>query len=189
MRLYILCLTFLLSFSVFAKTNNLHLIDTAPNGFAVYRASQPDAKDMKRFCDLGITEMMVLSGSADDNEIRYQAICPTLKVVYNVRQSTKIPLKTSFLSDFDAWVEGAQAAGKKIAFRCECGCHRTGRLAAYYEMKYQGVSQAKALSNMKKIGKWMFLFPRLKPQVRSLNDFLKNEDCGEKRKYCVIKDS
>jgi hypothetical protein len=166
--------------------NNLHLIDNdETTGFALYRTSAPDAGDMRRFCKLGITEMMVLSGTAAKHEIRHAKECPTLKVIYNVAQSTKVPVSRGFLNAFDDWVKDAQVQGKKIAFRCECGCHRTGRLAAYYQMKYQGLTLADAKAIMSRHGQWMLFFPHIYKQVNALSDFIYGRVCSTKRKYCV----
>ncbi|MDZ4676349.1 MAG: dual specificity protein phosphatase family protein [Oligoflexia bacterium] len=171
-----------------ANANNLHLIDSNPTtGFAIYRTSRPSEKDMKEFCKLGIQEMTVLSGTAEKYEFKHQGACPTLKVVYNESQSAKIPMSESFLRDFDNWVKDAQAQGKKIAFRCSCGCHRTGRLAAYYQMKYQGLSVKEATDVMYDLGKWMFLHRQLKPQVQALNDYIHGRPCSVKEKHCVVK--
>jgi hypothetical protein len=167
---------------------NTHVIDqSAKNGFAIFRVSLPNADDMKNFCKLGITEMMVLSGDGQVDTDLAKQYCPTLKVVYNETQSVKVPLSESFLADFDTWVKDAQASGKKIAFRCHCGCHRTGRLAAYYSMKYNAYTAKMAIKDMKKYGKYMFLFPQLDNQVRALKDFIDEKPCSEKEKYCVRK--
>ncbi|MEQ1876843.1 MAG: hypothetical protein ABL958_09360 [Bdellovibrionia bacterium] len=171
-----------------ASANNLHLIDAdAKTGFAIYRTGKPSSTDMKELCKLGVTEIAVLSGDAQKVEIKNQVACPTLKVVYNVEQSAKIPLTEKFISDFDKWVLDSHALGKKIAFRCSCGCHRTGRLAAYYQMKYQGYSVAAALKAMNEYGKFMWLHPELKPQVYALNDFIQGKTCSTNKKYCVLK--
>jgi hypothetical protein len=173
----------LLSQSALAK--NLHLIDSKPNGFAIYRSGEPSKKDMKEFCKLGIQEIAVLSGSAEKNEWKYQAACPTLKVIYNEEQRVQIPLTDSFLKEFDQWVEEAQNTGKVIAFRCSCGCHRTGRLAAYYQMKYQGLSRPEAITIMNKLGKHMSMYPQLLPQVQALEDYIQGRPCSVKQEFCV----
>lgn len=170
--------------NVFAK--NLHLIqENNETGFAIYRTGKPNYWDMKKFCELGIEEIMVLSGNAEQFEGRHKEACPNLKVIYNEKQKAKIPLTRSFLNFFDNWVQEAQAKGKKIAFRCNCGCHRTGRLAAYYQMKYQGLSAKDAKILMKKHGKWMVFFRFLYPQVDALNNFIKDEECSTYDNYCV----
>lgn len=167
--------------------DNTHLIDrNAQTGFAIYRTSKPNlVADFKRLCSFGVTEIMVLDGTGSvDAELARQH-CPGLRVIYNQDQVTKIPLTVPFLRFFDQWVEDAQRSGKKIAFRCHCGCHRTGRLAAYYQMKYQGYTPAQAIGVMFDLGKYMFLFPMLSPQVRALNDFLLGKECTQRKDSCV----
>jgi len=175
----------LMFFSSCLFGNNLRLIATESNGFAIYRSGKPKAKDMSELCNKNIEEMMVLSGTADEHEFKYQEYCPTLKVTFNKASSARVALTDSFLKEFDTWVEDAKRKGKKIAFRCECGCHRTGRLAAYYQMKYQGITSTDAIAIMNKHGKYMFIHPQLPPQVRALENFIKNEPCSEKQKHCV----
>ncbi len=166
--------------------NNLHLINSdAATGFAIYRMGEPDANDMKEMCKLGITEIAVLAGSAASVEEKLKAHCPTLKVVYNVDQNAKVPLTEDFLNWFDSWVQEAQQQGKKIAFRCSCGCHRTGRLAAYYQMKYDQMSAKDAIEVMNLLGKWMFLHPQLDDQVYALDDFIQGKACSQKAQHCV----
>jgi hypothetical protein len=169
-----------------ASANNLHLIESNPNGFAIYRTSKPDAKDMRELCRIGVQEMMVLSGDAEKHEFKYQSECPTLKVIYNEDQHVDIPVTADFLHFFDKWVADAQTHGKKIAFRCQCGCHRTGRLAAYYQMKYQNLTLEDAQAIMDEHGKFMWLHGQLKPQTQALYDYIKGEPCSVDEKYCVI---
>jgi hypothetical protein len=169
-----------------AYAGNLHLIDAdEATGFSIYRTGAPDREDMKEFCRLGIQEIMVLSGTASKHEYKYQAECPTLKVIYNTKGNSRVPLTKEFLNYFDNWVQEAKATGKKIAFRCTCGCHRTGRLAAYYQMKYQGITADDAKSIMTARGKWMWLMPHLYPQVSALNDYINGRGCSTRAKYCV----
>jgi protein-tyrosine phosphatase len=166
--------------------NNIFLIDRdRRTGYALYRMSKPDAEDMRLLCALGVKEMMVLSGTAAKHEIKYQKECPSLKVIYNVKQDEKIPLSRRFLRHFDDWVQDAHAKGRKIAFRCECGCHRTGRLAAYYQIKYQGLSLEDAKVIMTDHGKWMAFFPFIYKQVDALFDFIRASPCSTKLRYCV----
>ena len=120
--------------------NNLHLIDADPDtGFAISRLGEPDAAGVRGLCELGVTEIAVLAGSALDYEVLHQAECPELRVVYN-HEDDLSPLSTAWLAQFDAWVASAKEGGRKIAFRCSCGCHRTGRLAAYYQMRHRGLT-------------------------------------------------
>lgn len=168
-----------------ASAKNLHLIDDAPNGYAIYRSGTPSRKEVKQWCEMGIQEVMVLSGDAAKAELKYAKECPTLKIIYNEEQSAKVALTTTFLDQFDKWVESSRHEGKKILFRCNCGCHRTGRLAAYYRMKYNGYTADEAIDEMMDLGKWMFLFPKLKYQVRAMDDYIAGRACSVEPKQCV----
>ncbi len=185
MLLMINCVTF--SGLLFAKINNFHEIETDDNGFAMYRYGQPSREGVRELCDKGVQEVMVLSGNAKDHEFKYQDECPGLKVIYNIKQSSTTPVTKEFLETFDKWVADSKEQGKKIAFRCACGCHRTGRLAAYYQMKYQHVSLEDALLLMKKHGKYMFLMPHLIPQVKDMHDYLAGLPCAQKEKHCIVR--
>lgn len=167
--------------------DNTHLIDRdVSTGFEIYRTSKPNkASDFKKLCAAGVTEIMVLDGTGAIDEKMAAQYCPGFKVIYNVDQRTKTPLTAEFLAEFDQWVTASRAAGKKIAFRCNCGCHRTGRLAAYYQIKYMGLSTDQAITQMYKYGKFMFLFPYLKPQVRALGDYVASKPCSQGKGYCV----
>ena len=171
--------------SVAAQADNLHLIEQSVNGFAIYRSGEPNIEDMREFCRLGIQEMMVLSGDAESYEFKHKAACPTLKVIPTPKQNSGRPLTKSFLKEFDTWVQAAKDQGKKIAFRCSCGCHRTGRLAAYYQMKYQNMALPDALAIMNERGKRMWRHPDLRPQVQSLQEFIAGRTCTAKTQYCV----
>jgi hypothetical protein len=59
-----------------AMAKNLQLIEELPNGFAIYRSGKPDANDIAEFKELGITEIAVLSGNADDHELKYRDVYP-----------------------------------------------------------------------------------------------------------------
>ncbi|MBC7693067.1 MAG: dual specificity protein phosphatase family protein [Methylotenera sp.] len=170
-----------------ASAKNLHQVDEdSQSGYAMYRTGKPNLRDFKEICALGITQMIVLSGDADKAELKYRdQYCPQLEILYNEKQTVKVALTTGFLKQFDEWVKVAKEKGIKIAFRCDCGCHRTGRLAAYYEMKYMGASSDAAIRNMKALGKWMFLYPHLKNQVWALSNYIHGEPCSQSGKYCV----
>lgn len=174
--------------SAAAGDNNLHRIDHDPaTGFAVYRMGKPTANDVAALCALGVEEVAVLSGNAASHERRNAALCPALRVVYDRHQTVDEPLDTAFLRRFDAWVAEAMRRGKKIAFRCNCGCHRTGRLAAYYQMRYQGVSVGEAHAILLQHGKRMWL-PRyrgLKDQVQALHDHIEGRACSVAPQHCV----
>lgn len=186
-------LTFFLIFTLFsvsAFASNLHLIqEDVQSGFAIYRTSKPKKiKSMKKLCDLGIEEIAVLSGNAEEYEEANREGCPNLKIVYNEKQSARVPMTKSFIDWFDGWVAEAKRTGKKIAFRCNCGCHRTGRLAGYYQMKHQSLTAKDAKAIMKKHGKYMFLFKTLNHQLVALKDYIDGKACSTKAKYCVRED-
>jgi hypothetical protein len=171
-----------------AAAGNLHLIDQLPNGFRIYRSGIPSEADMREFARLGVEEIAVLSGDARRREARHRRAAPMLEVVYDEKQDVRRPLTASFLRWFDEWVETARREGKVIAFRCRCGCHRTGRLAAYYQMKYQGLTADEAIAVMNELGRNMFLHPELEPQVRALEDFIHGRPCSRGEQYCVSAD-
>lgn len=167
--------------------NNTHLMDAnSDTGFAIYRTSKPNkVSDFKKLCKAGVTEIMVLDGSGSREAFLAKKYCPALKVIYNKVQSAKTPLSSKFLQQFDTWVQYAKDNGVKIAFRCSCGCHRTGRLAAYYNMKYKGFTAAQAINDMYDKGRFMFLYGFLKGQVRAMRNYIDGNGCRQKRKYCV----
>ena len=183
----LLLLTLLHYFPACAHNHNLHLIDSdQETGFALYRSARPNgASDIKKICDMGITEVMVLNGDAAKYEEKYQAICPTLKIIYNEEQAERAPVSSTFLDFFDQWITESINDGKKILFRCRIGCHRTGRLAAYYQMKYQNISLADAKVILHAYGKWMWFYPELDHQVDALYDFINERPCSTAKKYCV----
>ena len=156
----------LLPASISAK--NLHLMESLPNGFAIYRSGDPSPKDMREFKRLGILEMAVLTGDAEKKELKFHHLHPDLRIVYNEKQNHRIPLDDVFLDWFDSWVETARSEGKIIAFRCHCGCHRAGRLAAYYQMRWQNLTFEDATVLMKEYGKNMGAYGHLWDQVREL---------------------
>ncbi len=171
---------------------NLHMIDSdADTGFALYRSGRPGMlfddspekikSDIKHICDMGITEVMVMSGDADVRETLYKDVCPQMKVVYNNKQTTFKSLNSIFLISFDKWVTSAKKSGKKILFRCRSGMHRTGRLSAYYQMKYMGYTVQKARDVMFDKGTYMYAFPHLYSQVEGLKLYIDNKPCvGQK---------
>ena len=181
-------LLFITGFPQFGTCRNLHLIDQLPNGFKIYRSGVPDEDDLLEYAKRGIREIAVLSGDADTHELKYKKLVPRLKVVYNEDQDGNESLNASFLQWFDSWVENARAKGKIIAIRCYCGCHRTGRLAAYYQMKYMQMPVDDAIEIMMKLGKGMHMHPYLSEQVKSLEDYILNRPCSQEPEYCVIND-
>jgi protein-tyrosine phosphatase len=168
--------------------NNLHLVDADPaTGFAIYRLGEPDADDIRGLCQLGVSEIAVLAGSALEHEIAHQEQCPELRVVYN-HEDDLSPLSAQWLAEFDAWVERARADGRKIAFRCSCGCHRTGRLAAYYQMRYRGLSAKDAWDLAQSRGMAMHVvdtFASLQQQIIALEEHIQGLPCSQ-GEYCVV---
>jgi len=129
-----------------------------------------------------------LSGDANSYEKKNMAMVPGLTVVYDQKQDADVPVTMSFLKWFDQWVEDARSKGKAIAFRCQCGCHRTGRLAAYYQMKYQNLTMDDAWVLLDEYGKNMWLHGNLKKQITSLKDYIDGRPCSQEPKHCVIDD-
>lgn len=175
LMIFTLALLALTLWSATATAKNLHLIEELPNGFAIYRSGKPSAEDLAEYRELGISQIAVLSGNADDHEYKYREAHPGLVVVYDEGQSAKQLPDEAFLDWFDAWVEGARREGRKIAIRCNCGCHRTGRLAAYYQMKWQNMTYEDVLIIMNKHGRHMSWYPRLPRQVKVLEERIRNQ--------------
>ena len=171
-----------------AGINNLHLIDeNTATGFAIYRLGEPDASDLRGLCELGISEIAVLAGTALEHEQAFREECPNLEVIYNVEDDLS-PLSDEWLSYFDDWVVQAQTTGKKIAFRCTCGCHRTGRLAAYYQMRYRGLSAKDAWDLARTRGSVMEAvdyFSGLQQQIIALYEHIHERPCSQ-GEYCVV---
>jgi hypothetical protein len=177
-----------------AENNNLHQIDGPPPGdppgaFRVYRSGMPTAETYAKWCkDYGIERSIVLAGDAGTHELAYskQGTCPDFKVLYNETQSPSVPLTAEFLKFFDDEIARAKADHVGILLRCQTGSHRAGRLAAYYQMKYQGLSADEAIAVMDYNGTMMPLFdPVLRPQVRALDDYIHGRPCSQPAKYCV----
>ena len=166
--------------------NNLHRVDKWTNGFAIYRSGAPSQTSFSKWCELGVSQVVVLAGDAASYEEKYHLLCPSIQVVYNEQQDVSVPLTASFLRAFDNWVTAAQKAGKVILFRCDCGCHRAGRLAGYYQMKYLGYTYDQAYHDMMLYGEGMQYFPYLADQLKALQDYIHDQPCQEKSQYCVI---
>lgn len=175
--------------------SNLHQVDGPPAGpgsapaFRLFRSGAPSRETFAKWCrDYQIERVIVLAGTAEDYELKYQAegICPDIQVIYNEHQTVSAPLSDGFLQWFDAQVDAARRDQAGLLFRCQTGSHRAGRLAAYYQMKYQGLGVDEALAVMDHNGMLMWLFdPKLKPQVRALAEFIQGQPCGQKPKACV----
>jgi hypothetical protein len=180
--------------------NNLHQIDGPPVGegypdraFRVYRSGVPDKETFAKWCSVyKIERVIVMSGTAEQNELAYEkeGICPDIEVVYNVLQNHAAPVSDGFLKLFDKEIERAKQDNVGILFRCETGSHRAGRTAAYYQMKYQGLTADEAIAVMDYNGMMMPLFnPVLIPQVRALEDYIKGRPCSQPEMYCVEENS
>ncbi|MBF0363305.1 MAG: CehA/McbA family metallohydrolase [Oligoflexia bacterium] len=166
----------------FCRGGNFHLIDKDDkSGFAIYRSAWPDENLIKEYCKQGITEIMVLSGNSESFENKFKEVCPSLKVIYNEKQDPRTPLNADFLNNFDQWILQAKQSGKKVAIRCNCGSHRTGRLAAYYQMKYQNLTSSDAKAILGKHGMWMFLYPDIYEQVDALYDYIRGNSSSVKK--------
>lgn len=177
------------------KNNNLHQVDGPAPGqgaapaYRLYRSGAPSRETFAKWCsEYGIERVIVMSGDAEGHEFEYQSqgVCPNLKVIYNVKQTVGQPVSDAFLQWFDDQVESAQRDQVGLLFRCQTGSHRTGRLAAYYQMKYEGLNAKDAIKIMNHLGMLMPLFDLpLKPQVRSLDEFIHGQPCDQKKKACV----
>jgi len=148
-------------------------------GFALYRSGRLSPADLSVLCDLGVEETRVLDGEGSKRECLFRkTICPEMRVRYDHAQEEDTPVSSDFLEAFDTWIEEAQAEGKKVAFRCRHGWHRTGRLAAYYRMRFEGASEAEATEEMQRVGRMMWRHPTLDPQVEAYADILAGRPCS-----------
>jgi len=174
-----------------AEINNLHLIDEdLATGFAIYRLGEPDAEGVQALCDLGVSEIAVLAGTAMEYEVANAERCPTLEIVYN-HEDDLSPLSAEWLGAFDAWVARAKAEGLKIAFRCTCGCHRTGRLAAYYQMRHRDLNAQDAWHLALARGSIMHAvdyFSSLQEQIIALQEYVLGVPCTQ-GEFCVVEGS
>jgi protein-tyrosine phosphatase len=223
--IFTLLLLHSVSLSSFAAVNNLTQIDSKTNGFGMYRTGKPTFEEFKSMvCDQKISEFFVMSGNGaavEGEYLKQLKSCPqgsvdlaSIKIHNELQNVRKRPLTLSYLNEFDSAVTTAQARGTRIAFRCNCGCHRTGRLAAYYEMKYMGKKPEEVMNTMKKlatpgklpIGKvayWWMVNHTLRKQVYGLYRHIHGYPCpgnskdpenikkykvGNSQKHCVSND-
>jgi len=173
-----------------ARSNNpLALIDHDPaTGFAIYRSGQPEKDSVSQICDAGITVIFALNGKGEDYKADLRAACPDAQIVYNTAQKADSGVDQAFLKEFDRAVQAARVSGTRVMFHCGCGCHRTGRLAAYYRMRYNGWSAEDAIEEMNEIGKHMDQHPTLPGQVRAMEDYIHGRSCGQAPDSCVKPD-
>lgn len=173
--------------------NNLHQIDGPPPGkgkaYRLYRSGAPSKETFAEWCSkYEIERVIVMAGDAEEHELAFQAegACPNIKVIYNTKQSHAEPVSGGFLKWFDTEIEKAKRDQVGLLFRCKTGSHRAGRIAAYYQMKYQGLTADEAIAVMTHNGMLMPLFNTvLVPQVRALYDYINNRPCSQKKKFCV----
>ncbi len=175
--------------------NNLHKIEGPPPGqdaeaaFRLYRSGVPSRETFAKWCDeYRIERVIDMAGTADRNELKFQeeGICPDIEIVYSLKQDPNRPLSDAFLEFFDSEIERAKVDGVGILFRCTTGSHRVGRMAAYYQMKYQGLTADEAIAVMDYNGMMMDVYnPVLIPQVRALSDYIKGEPCSQRKSACV----
>ena len=159
--------------------------EDSTTGFALYRSGRLSSADLGVLCGLGVEEILVLDGEGSSRECLFRkTICPEMRVRYDHAQEEDTPVSIDFLSAFDAWIEGARAEGKKVAFRCRHGWHRTGRLAAYYRMRFEEASPVEATEEMQRIGRMMWRHPTLDPQVEAYADLLGRRPCSADPEHC-----
>jgi protein-tyrosine phosphatase len=159
--------------------------EDSSTGFALYRSGRLSPADLGVLCSLGVEEILVLDGEGMERECLFQKeVCPGLRVRYNHAQEEDEPASIDFLQAFDAWIEEAQADGRKVAFRCRHGWPRTGRLAAYYRMRFEGASATQAIEEMQRIGSMMWRHPTLDPQVEAYADLISNRPCSTDARNC-----
>jgi protein-tyrosine phosphatase len=159
-------------------------------GFALYRSGRLSPADLEVLCGLGVEEILVLDGEGAERECQYQQdICPGLRVRYDFAQEEDRPVSLDFLQAFDAWIEEAQTNGTKVALRCRHGWHRTGRLIAYYRMRFEGVPAAEAIREMQDIGHMMWRHPTLNPQVEAYEDIIAGRPCTSDSNSCPLEKS
>ncbi len=177
------------------ENNNLHQIDGPPlsdgdtMAFRVYRSGSPSKETFAKWCrDYHIQHVIDMAGTATDNERAYQkaGICPNIEIIYSEKQDPATPVTKEFLKFFDEQVEQSKSENVGILFRCTTGSHRTGRLAAYYQMKYQDLEPDEAIKVMDHLGVAMAAFDAvLQPQVRALHDYVHGRPCSQPAQYCV----
>jgi len=177
--------------------NNLHQVDgpaagkSAPEAFRVYRSGSPTKETFAKWCsDYKIGLVIDMAGTAKDHELAFQekGICPKIKVIYTEKQNPNKPATEEFLNFFDAQIAKARKDGKGILFRCTTGSHRTGRLAAYYQMKYMGLEPPQAIDEMNRNGVLMPVYETtLVRQIYALHDYLHSLPCSQREGSCVKK--
>lgn len=181
-----------ITMSLFAGCSEpLRLVDSdSDTGFAIYRSGRLSSADLELLCGIGVEEILVLDGEGAERECQYKlAACPGLRVRYDMAQDEDRPVSVEFLQAFDTWIEEARANGTKVALRCRHGWHRTGRLIAYYRMRFEGVPAAEAIREMQNIGHMMWRHPTLNPQVEAYEDLIAGRPCSSDPASCPLEQS
>lgn len=156
-------------------------------GFALYRSGRLSPADLGVLCGLGVTEILVLDGEGADRECLFQReVCPDLTVRYDFAQEEDRPVSVDFLEAFDAWIDDARATGRKVAIRCRHGWHRTGRLAAYYRIRFEGATASEVTEEMHDIGRMMWRHPTLGPQIQAYEDLIAGRPCSTDPANCPV---
>ena len=166
--------------------NNLKQVDgPAPNGqaaYRLYRSAAPSKKTFASWCQVyNIKRVIVLSGDAGSHEKLYQAqgVCPDIELVYDKLLNFSQPMDRSFLEFFDKEVARAKQDQVGLIFRCLAGSHRTGTLAAYYQMKYLNMDYNAVVKDLNNSGMLMSLFDPVEiPQVQGLDAYVHNRPCS-----------
>jgi len=181
------------------ENNNLHLMEGPPPGpdaedaFRVYRSGAPSKETFAKWCEVYHIERVIdMAGSAPKNEMAFQeeGICPGIEIVYSKKQDPNTPVSDSFIEFFEDEIEQARQDQVGILFRCTTGSHRAGRMAAYYQMKYQGLTAEEAIAVMDYNGMMMYAYDwTLRPQVRAMEDYIQGKECEEAKMFCVAEDS
>lgn len=172
-------------FSCGTGLNRYSAVERADNGFGLYRSGQPDVAEVEALCKAGVTKIFALNGQAGRYAQALADKCPQAQVVYNHEQDPDSGLSREFLQIFDQAVQEAKATGKGVLIHCYCGCHRTGRLAAYYRMKYQGWTAEQAIEEMEAIGKDMDDHPSLPAQVLAMQEYINGRTCTQAANLCI----
>jgi protein tyrosine/serine phosphatase len=177
--------------------NNLHQIEgpapgkDAPKAFRLYRSGAPTKETFAKWCsEYKIDEVIDMAGTAKEHELAYQkqGVCPNIKVIYSETQDANKPVTEEFLQFFDQEIGKAKLSKTGVLFRCTSGSHRTGRLAAYYQMKYQNLTPDQAINEMNKNGVAMPVYEKtLVAQVKALNDYIHGKPCSQPKNLCVKK--
>lgn len=148
------------------------------SGFVLYRSGRLAKEDLAALCARGLRELIVLDGSASERECRWRdQICPDLRIRYDHEQDARQAVEEEFLEAFDRWIGWAQQQGWPVAIRCTHGWHRTGRLAAWYRIRFLGWSLEDAGDEMMRRGQFMSRFPELVPQVAAMSELAAGEEC------------